>query len=189
MKQYFQHLWTNSNYRTAIFIALACTLWLASGQLNSKSVGSETAKPVSDLTRVKARTQQAQIYSPSVPVRARTEANRRISLQAEVAGKVIKLPVAEGEMVQRGETVCELAVQDRKLRYVEAKSAVDQAQLEYTGSLRLKSSGYQSDTADLLNEIIDEFELLYPNIEIQAMNRGFINEIPRGARLSSKSWF
>jgi multidrug efflux system membrane fusion protein len=147
MKLYFQSLWSNSNYKTSIIIAVICSLWLASGTLNSTPVESQSVDSAAALTLVKARAQEAQVYMPTIPVRARTEANRRISLRAELAGRVIALPVAEGDVVQQGDTVCELAMQDRQLRFVEARSAVEEAQLAYTGALRLKSSGYQSKTA------------------------------------------
>jgi multidrug efflux system membrane fusion protein len=147
MKNYFQTIWSNSNYRMSIVIALVTGLWMMSGVLNSEPVDKIIIAEEKNLTRVKAQIQQAQVYTPAVPVRARTEANRRISLRAEVEGQVVGLKVAEGDVVKQGDTVCELAVQDRQLRVVEAKSAVDRAQLEYSGALRLKSSGYQSETA------------------------------------------
>jgi multidrug efflux system membrane fusion protein len=60
---------------------------------------------------------------------------------------VVNLPAAEGRLVKKGDVVCELALEDRQLRFRQAQSAVAQAQLEYDGSLKLKSGGYQSRTA------------------------------------------
>lgn len=182
MKNYVQKIWSNSNYRMSIFIALACSIWLMSGALSSSPADEAATQEKANLTSVKARTQHAQVYSPAVPVRARTEANRRISLRAEVEGQVVGLNVAEGEVVQQGETICELAVQDRRLRVVEAKSAVARAQLEYSGALRLKSSGYQSDTAiaaakanlDANKAIMERHQIDFNNVTIKAPFTGIV---------------
>ncbi|NIB40102.1 efflux RND transporter periplasmic adaptor subunit [Pseudomaricurvus alkylphenolicus] len=146
--QYGRHFWSNKNYRVSACIALASLLWLGSGIFKAQPVISEEIgeahKPVMS---VRARYIDAQAYQPQLHIRARTQANRQVSMKAEVSGKVVALPVAEGQQVKTGEVICELATEDRLLRVEEARSAVAQAQLEYDGALRLKSGGYQSRTA------------------------------------------
>lgn len=147
MKNYLYTVWSNPNYRKSITILLITCLWLASGALRSDT--SETQAQTDDGSRVsvKAREIRAMNYAPVVQVRARTEAVRSVELKAEVSGRVVSLPVVDGDLVKQGDTICELAVEDRELRVNEARSTLNQAQLEYDGSLRLKTGGYQSRTA------------------------------------------
>jgi len=151
MNQYLKYIWSNKNYRLSIYLSGFTLLWLASGSFFGSA--EELADPaVTTGTKkqevlVKARYIIAQDYAAVTHIRSRTQANRKVSLMAEVEGRVVSLPAAEGHLVEKGDVVCELALEDRQLRFQQAQSAVAQAQLEYDGSLKLKSGGYQSRTA------------------------------------------
>jgi len=131
----------------AIFAAVM-SLWLFSGLwVDSEPVVTGSERAASELTLVSARPIRAQAFPTAVAVRARTEANRRVDVRAEIGGQVVAVPVQEGATVKAGDVICELAVEDRQLRLAEARAAVASSQLEYDGALRLKSGGYQSKTA------------------------------------------
>ena len=151
MNQYLAYIWSNKNYRLSIYLSGVTLLWLASGsflgsadELGEAAMVEATAKKE---VLVKARYIVAQDYAAVTHIRSRTQANRKVSLMAEVEGRVVDLPAAEGRFVEKGDVVCELALEDRQLRFQQAQSAVAQAQLEHDGSLKLKSGGYQSRTA------------------------------------------
>ncbi|GAA5316283.1 MAG: efflux RND transporter periplasmic adaptor subunit [Candidatus Pelagadaptatus aseana] len=147
MKNYLQTFWSNTNYRKALYILVLISAWLVSGTLRSDPDALPDAEGQNNKTFVvKARYIEAQNFQPAVKVRAQTEADRSVSLKAEISGRVVSLPVTEGQVVKTGDTICELAVEDRALRLEEARSAVAQAQLEYDGALKLKQ-GYQSRNA------------------------------------------
>jgi multidrug efflux system membrane fusion protein len=149
MQQWLNQIWANKNYRiSGVFIALTC-LWMLTG-LGSNPAEGDQGVSVTDsktLTPVKARYVYAEEFNRTARVRARTEANREVSLRAEISGRIVGLPAAKGSQVKKGDVVCELALEDRALRLSEAQAAVEQAQLEYDGALRLRSGGYQSKTA------------------------------------------
>lgn len=148
MTQYLKYIWSNKNYRLSIYLSSMTLLWLVSGSFLGSA--DELAKPAVTAkpeVLVKARYIIAQDYAPVTHIRSRTEANRKVSLMAEVEGRIVSLPVSEGHLVKKGDVVCELALEDRQLRFKQTQSAVAQAQLEYDGSLKLKSGGYQSRTA------------------------------------------
>ena len=148
MNVYLKRVLSNRNYRIALLILVIFVVWLASGQGPAATSGDDgSAKHPTGVTSVKARDIVAQDFAPQINVRAHTEAERRVELRAETAGRVIALPVAEGQAVKQGDTLCELAVDDRQLRYVEARSAVELAQLEYDASQKLRLGGHQSQTA------------------------------------------
>jgi len=147
-KKYFNYIWSNKNYRLSLYLGTATLMWLASGLFGAEPKSKELAVQAEvSKTRVQAHYFDAEEYRPAIRVRARTQPNRQVSMRAEVSGKVVSLPVQEGQSVKTGDVICEIATEDRKLRLREAKSSVEQAQLEYDGSLRLKSGGYQSATA------------------------------------------
>ncbi len=146
-----EKIWSNKNYRISIIIGGLVALWLLSGIFKSDNSSEDkdaAAQQASEaLTEVRARQIQAQSYPLIVSVKGQTEANRRIDIRAEVSGQIVALPLSEGSTVKSDEVICRLAVEDRELRVSEAKAAADQAQIEYDGAVRLKSGGYQSETA------------------------------------------
>lgn len=147
--QSLNSLWESKNYRIAFVIALCSILWMLSGLVVS-SDSEETSnelKAEDKLTTVQVQRLKSEPYALQVRVRARTQAHRMVDVRAEVEGRVARQPVDKGAKVKIGDTMCEIAMEDRKLRLDEAKAAVQQAQLEYDGALRLKSGGYQSKTA------------------------------------------
>lgn len=149
--QSLDSIWKSKNYRMAIIVAVVAALWMASGLvISSDDASSQAPRQVNaedKLTTVQVQRLQAKPYSLQVRVRARTEANRVVDIRAEVDGRVSAQPATKGSLVEASDVVCELALEDRQLRLAEAEAAVTQAQLEYDGSLRLKSGGYQSKTA------------------------------------------
>ncbi len=148
LKRWLMRVWSNKNYRTSAIISFVLIVWLSSGLVSSDDPVARTDNSVqSSGMLVKARYLEQQAYHPHIRIRARTEANRRVSLKTEVEGKVIAIPAQEGQPVKQGDVICELALDDRAIRVEQARSAVNQAQLDYDGALRLKSGGYQSKTA------------------------------------------
>lgn len=80
----------------------------------------------------------AATYTESVAVRGVTQAFRLVNVRAEAAGRVIATPVARGARVNRGDVLCEIAVENREADLQEARSRQEQTRLEYEGSLSLR---------------------------------------------------
>lgn len=139
----------NANVRIALIILVSIAVWFASGFINGGADDAEkSSSPTATLlTKVRVGWVESEDYSRQVVARGRTMANRHVTLRAEVSGKVIAVPVAKGMPVDEGDTICELAKEDREQRVVEAKAEVSRAEIEYRGALKLKQKGYQSDVA------------------------------------------
>lgn len=146
-------------YITAGLIALALVLWLASGLLTSEEDGpvnpatiaqqnAERTARVADKapTKVRARLLQASQQALEVSVRGRTESKRTVTVRSETSGRVTARPVERGDRVDRGDLLCRVATDDRQARITEATEALNQARLEYDGSLKLQTRGLQSET-------------------------------------------
>ena len=148
----------HNTYLTAALIGLAIVVWLLSGWL-----GREEPAPLRTLAEIKTETQaqrldagpqrvRARVINASTQVqnvvlRGKTESKRTVEVRAELSGRVTGRPVERGSQVAAGDLLCQLSVDDRQASLVEAREAVNQAQIEYDGSLRLKARGFQSETA------------------------------------------
>jgi multidrug efflux system membrane fusion protein len=80
-------------------------------------------------------------------LRGRTESKRMVQVKAEIAGKLLSRPAERGERVRKGDLLCEVAVDDRAVAVTQARAALEDAELNYKGSRRLKEQGLQSETA------------------------------------------
>ncbi len=147
-----------ATYITATLIALAIGAWLLSGQLgdttpvrhdtlaeqNAQSAArAQDAEP----TRVRARVINASPQLRHVVLRGKTVNKRTVSVKAETAGRIIDRPVERGTAVEEGDVLCQISMEDRYASLTESREALNQARIEYQGSLTLKERGYQSDTA------------------------------------------
>lgn len=145
-------------YITASVIALILALWLLSGQIGrdqdtrhptlaeaQRERGAEAQD--SAPAQVRARVVQAVPQVREVVLRGRTENKRTVEVKAETAGRVVERPVDRGSEVAAGDLLCRIAIEDREAQLAEARAALEQAQIEYEGSLRLKQQGFQSETA------------------------------------------
>lgn len=145
-------------YVTASVIALLIAVWLFSGQIG----GDEDAEPPTLAESARERSARAQDAPPAkvrarviqatpqirhVTLTGRTENKRTVEVKAETAGRVIERPVDRGTVVAQGDLLCRLSLDDREAALAEAQAALEQARIEYRGSLRLKEQGFQSDTA------------------------------------------
>tara|TARA_R100001039_G_scaffold39124_1_gene44019 strand:- start:476 stop:1600 length:1125 start_codon:yes stop_codon:yes gene_type:complete len=94
--------------------------------------GSSAASSAADFT-VRATRSRVDTYTQTVSVRGRTQAFRLVDIRAETAGRVVATPVARGARVDKGDILCEIAVDTRETDLQEARSREEQARLEYQG--------------------------------------------------------
>ena len=184
---FMSNLWGQRNYRLALIVTLLALAWLASGLLGGNEAKPEEKTPTDVATaetlRVKARRLQAQPYTTQVVVNSRTEPNRAVQVRAELDGIISALPVAEGQQVEVGEVICEIAAEDRPEQLVRARAALRKAELEYAGAQRLKNKGLQSDTAMAQQEValasaradLRSAEVAVNNLKIRAPFAGVVN--------------
>jgi multidrug efflux system membrane fusion protein len=144
-------------YVLATAIAGAIALWLLSGQfghpareqtpslaeLNSERSASGEDKP---LTRVRARVIQAEAQTATIPIRGRTENKRTVTVKSETAGTIVARAVERGQRVAKGQLICRISTEDREAKLEEGRQALNQAHIEYEGSLKLAKQGLISET-------------------------------------------
>lgn len=86
-------------------------------------------------------------FRERVSLRGRTRADRLVTVRAEIGGQVMETPVPRGAAVNRGDTLCQLAINGRDADLQEAVSREEQARMEYEGELDLQSRGLQGRVA------------------------------------------
>lgn len=148
----------SKNVISASIIAVVLLLWLGSGVFFGETTVKEHPALAVDvapsegpdsagLTRVRAEVIRAQPRTRFLVLRGRTESKRTVQVKAEIAGKVISRPVERGMRVAKGDLLCEVAVDDRAAAVAEAEAVVEDARIQYEGSLKLREQGLQSKTA------------------------------------------
>lgn len=146
------------NFISASIIAVVLLLWLGSGVFLGDSAPQEhpalavAVQPAvgpgnGDLTRVRAEVIRSEARTRFLVLRGRTESKRMVQVKAEIAGKVVSRPVERGMRVAQGDLLCEMAVDDRAAAVAEAEAVLEDARIQYEGSLKLKEQGLQSQTA------------------------------------------
>ena len=147
-----------ATYITAILIALAIGLWLFSGQLDKEEAvrhdtlaeqnrQSSARQQDAEPTRVRARVINASPQIQHVVLRGKTENKRTVSVKAETTGRIVDRPVERGTAVEEGDLLCQISMEDRYASLAQSREALNQARIEYEGSLKLQERGYQSETA------------------------------------------
>lgn len=148
----------SKNFISASIVAVGLLLWLGSGLFFGESAPQEhPALAIQELSalasdkgnpaQVRAEVIRSESRARFLVLRGRTESKRTVEVKAEISGIVVSRPVERGMRVAEGDLLCEVAVDDREAAVAEARAALEDARIEYQGSLKLKEQGLQSQTA------------------------------------------
>ncbi|MEQ9491185.1 MAG: efflux RND transporter periplasmic adaptor subunit [Alphaproteobacteria bacterium] len=143
----------------AIVLAIAAIGWIASGNLEMLGLADpvETAgQPVAETAETEkpddAPPQAVRVFDSvarerqtNLVIAGRTEASRRVVIRAETAGTIREIDVFEGEVVEKGQVLARLSIEDRQAKYDEAKALVAQREIEYDAASKLANKGFQSE--------------------------------------------
>ena len=147
----------SKNVMSASIVAGLLFLWLGSGLWVERPSGPAPVTVVQSgpvqqpaiatLSKVRVQLTKAEPRNQSVVLRGRTEAKRIVDATAEISGQVLRRSVERGEQVSRGQLLCEIAIDDRAMAVEEAQAALNKAEIEHEGSLRLAGQGLLSEVA------------------------------------------
>ena len=144
-------------YVLALAITGVIALWLLSGQIGrsapqqpptlaEQNAAHSATSEDTPLTRVRARVVHAELQQAVVPLRGRTENKRTVTVRAETGGPIVERAVERGQRVAKGQLLCRISTEDRKAKLEEGREALNQARIEYEGSLKLQKQGLISET-------------------------------------------
>lgn len=133
----------------AIGLALAATLWVASGVVTGKAPAqkdpvSEAKETEAALTLVRVRKVTSEMRQGEVVLYGRTEAVTDAELAAETAGRVVARPVEKGAWVNKGEPLFLLEMADRTARLQEAEAMVEYQEIAFNAAKSLSQKQFQS---------------------------------------------
>lgn len=157
----------SKNIVSASIVVAVLVLWMGSGAFVSdtqatqrearESLAVDQAEKASkELSRVRVTVTTAETRTRTVVLRGRTETKRAVEVTAEVAGQVVSRPVERGMQVTKGQLLCEIAVDDRKVAVQEARAGFEQARIEHAGNLKLAKQGLLSEVAIATSEARQE---------------------------------
>ena len=129
-------------------IVSGMALWLFSGDFTAETAGAAEAGNGLATSAQKAFVQgvesRATPRAVTLDVLGRTEANRQVEVRSEIAGIITEVNATRGQYVEAGDSLCEIAVDNRSVRLQEAEAAFQSAAIEYQGAKDLSESGLQS---------------------------------------------
>ena len=146
---YNQGIGTNSismkkNIITATLIGVGLLLWLLSGLFAEHPApmadtrSAVVAAGSTERFRVRVARFSAEQRTLTRILRGKTESKRSAEVSAETGGRVIARPVERGARVSAGDTLCELAVDDRAAALAQAEADLKRAELEQRGAEQLR---------------------------------------------------
>ncbi|HMB75912.1 MAG TPA: efflux RND transporter periplasmic adaptor subunit [Kiloniellaceae bacterium] len=140
------------SYIIALLLALGGAGWIASGQF-AEGNGAPTPKkpPIALAVAEKAPTVRVRRVQPVARtmeelLRGRTEAIRKVDIKAETHGRIVELPVERGQIVEEGQILAKLSLDEREALLREATALLEQRRIEHNASKKLSSKGFRSDT-------------------------------------------
>ncbi len=130
------------SYLVAAAIAAAVTLWLATGLFIGDR--DEAGKPAEATTQASVQVADlvAEVHERRLALFGRTEAQRKVQVRAETGGRVLEKVVEKGQLVEAGDVLIRLAMEDRNARLREAEALVEQWQAKARASSSLARSGF-----------------------------------------------
>lgn len=141
----------NRSIVIAALIAAGAALWVGSGAL-SESNEPEVKKAPADISDLGERQQvrvlelKAEPYQRSLVLRGSTEADRKVELRSEAAGRIIELPYDKGARLEEDDVILTIAPQQYPAQLREAEALREQRRIEVEAARKLADKGYRSQT-------------------------------------------
>jgi len=138
----------------AIIASLVLILWFvirnhepadnAGESANTPAAAQDVKTPPAPTVLIIERT--ASPHQQVLELFGQSEANRQVSVKANTASVVIKTPLKEGQIVNKGDIMCVQTVNERDARVAQASAQLQRAQLEYDAAVKLAKRGFRSET-------------------------------------------
>lgn len=136
-------------YQWAGGIAVLVIVWIATGLMthhaSASQADADAAKP-NTIARVRVSTLIATPRDATITVHGRTQAKNEVDVRAEVEGVVQAIHFDKGDHVRKGDTLCEIKLNDRGAKVQQASAAAAQTLKELQVAQDLYKQGFRSKT-------------------------------------------
>lgn len=179
-----------------VIVIFAVGAWLLSGILTQdpkevlislqEANELQRSRPIErEPTLVRGKRSTAIEQFKTIVVRGRTIDRNKATVPALTRGQVIARRVDVGDLVQQGDVLCEIDVEDRIARYESAKETLELAQSEYESTSRLTEEGFQQELdrerrqtqVTLYEQQLTTARIELENTKIKAPIDGVIDEV------------
>lgn len=134
----------------AVAVLIGVGAWVATGEFSSVGSAQDEAPPTPaeaanevevPLRTVAVITPPRVMHERAIRISGRTDAEKRVTLATRVMGVIEKLPVRQGERVERGQLVMQLNAEDKEAAVRMTESIVSQRQAEADAAEQLVGGG------------------------------------------------
>lgn len=130
-------------------IFLAVVIWMISGALDDpEATQSEetTAEQADEVISVRVLESSRQVIQDQVIISGRTLADRSVAVKAETDGVIRQMNFERGDRVTAGDLLVELAMESRDAQLQEARSLLEQREIDFRGAQSLYRQNSISET-------------------------------------------
>ncbi len=131
--------------RLATYVSFIFIAWMLSGELPWFSSGVQNQLLEVGVPTVRAYQSYEQEYLPYLDLSGQTQASRQVVVRAETSGRVEGIFFTKGEYVEAGDALVSIDEATRPLELEEARTQLQQAQVEFTAIGSLARGGYRSE--------------------------------------------
>jgi multidrug efflux system membrane fusion protein len=140
-------LFTPKRLAIALVIILFFWLFIVGDHKHSLESAPEAGESnANSVSKVQIQTLEAKTVEQNLVAQGQLLPWRRVSLKAEVAGRVMDIHKNQGDKVLAGETVLTLSDEGRSASLKQAKAKLESSRLELKSAKTLKSSKFVSET-------------------------------------------
>ena len=131
--------------RLAAYLGAAFFLWMVSGQLPGFSGSDTRALIEAGPPSVRVYESSERDYLPALKLSGQTQASRQVVIRAETAGRIDRTFFDVGQYIEAGDSIVAFDPATRPLELTEARTALQQAEIEYNAIGSLARGGYRSE--------------------------------------------
>ena len=100
-------------HRTALFVFFILIAWMTSGYYANKPQEKNSIASIETISSVTVLNSKAAMHAKKIKISGFTEADKLVKIRAEASGKVISIPVKQGEFVKKDQLICQLYAASR----------------------------------------------------------------------------
>ena len=171
-------------YLISISLFILLCVWIGVGDSSDDAVLESSSVQPPPLVKVFITRFSAQSTYKEIELYGRSEAKKKATLSAEIAGKINQLYVKKGDWVDLGESIVSIDKGDLKSQLNTAKALLKVKEKEYRAARALQKKGLSGEIAfanaqaQLIeaNFQVSKAELALKNTEVKAPFSGFVND-------------
>lgn len=179
----------NRPVKISIALAILAIAWIASGSFESDSKQASndqsTETPANPAFKVRVRDIVAQAMNDSIILQGDVHAAREILIKAETHGAIAKLNRKQGDRVNAGNSILNIAMNDRGARLQQAKAELKVRQTDLEAGLQLKKKNLLSQNQHEQNQAnvvaaeaaVKQIQVEITQTKVEAAFSGILDEL------------